>query len=144
MRLLDAICGLFFLVLSALLILLATRFEIHDGNYAAFYVGLGVLLESLYLTVHFALKAILSSSRARLAERISRILGLLLLVPLGLIILILAVLIEQSIRSTEGGRSVDFTFASLVLFLLVAPGFLIFREIVLSFLRDRAKLGSRV
>lgn len=132
-RLLDTICSLFFLVLSALLILLATQFEIHDGNYAAFYVGLGVLLESLYLAVHFALKAILSS-RSRLAARVSRILGLLLLVPLALIILILAVLLEQSIRGSHGERTEDFVFAGIVVFLLVAPGFLIVRYLVISLL----------
>jgi hypothetical protein len=98
-RFLNAMTGLFFIVLAGLLVVLAAQIQIHDGNYAAFYLGLGVWLECVYLAVHFGLEAMLIT-RARLAERISQVLAVLLMVPLGLIILILAVLFEQSIRTS--------------------------------------------
>ncbi len=140
--LLDALSSLFFLVLAGVLVYVAFQFQYHDGNYAAFYLAFGVWLESLYLAVRFALKAILRR-RVMFAECITLILGLLLLLPIGLIISIEALLIDQSIRgslSAEGEvRDVDYIFATLVLFLLVAPAFLILRDIVSSFLRYRAE-----
>jgi hypothetical protein len=144
--LLDALSSLFFLVLAGVLVYVAFQFHYHDGNYPAFYLAFGVWLETLYLAVWFALKAILSR-RARLAERISHVLGLLLLVPIGLDILIQVLLLDQSIRGSlkaEGEvHSLELIFATLVLFLLVAPAFLILREIVSSFLRHRAqKIGA--
>src|SRR5258705_11913622 len=120
-RVLDVMTGLFFLVLAGLLVVLAAQIHIHDGNYAAFYLGFGVWLECVYLAVHFGLKALIR--RARLAERISQVLGLLLMVPLGLIIFILAVLLEQSIRTSVNdepkGRFTDLFYPSLIVFLFV-------------------------
>lgn len=140
-RVVNIVTALFFLVAAALLIVLGVRIPFHDGNYAAFYLGLGVLLECLYLVVHFGLSALLT--RVSLAERISRVLGLLLMVPLGLIILILAVLLEQSIRSSlVNEREVSVTewvFGSLIFFLLVVPAVLICRNVVAGFLKSRAE-----
>ncbi len=143
-RFLDAVASLFFLTLAALLIVLASRVPYHDGNYQVFYLGFGLWLEVGYLTIHFGLKAILTK-RARLIARISRILGLLLLVPVGLIILILAVLLDQSIRFSLRGyerevRNDELIFGILILVLLVVPAFLILRDIVISFLRRRTEL----
>ena len=134
--------ALFFLVLAALLVVLAAQIQIHDGNYAGFYLGLGVWLECLYLTLHFALKAILIS-RNGLAERISNVLGLMLMLPLGLIILILIVLLQgwigNSRRYEQEVQITNWVFASLVLFLLVVPAVLICRSMVASFLKRRAE-----
>jgi hypothetical protein len=142
LRLLDALASLLFLVAAALIVLLTSQVKYHDGNYPLFYFGFGVLLECVYLAIHFALKTIFSS-RASLAARISRILGLLLLVPIGLIVLILAVLIAQSIRTFEDydreAPIEEFIFAILVLLMLVVPAFLIVRDAVISFLRQRAE-----
>jgi hypothetical protein len=141
-RFLNAMTGLFFIVLAGLLVVLAAQIQIHDGNYAAFYLGLGVWLECVYLAVHFGLEAILIT-RARLAERISQVLAVLLMVPLGLIILILAVLFEQSIRTSVNYepevRITAWVFASLVVLLLVVPAVLICRNVVFSFLQRRAE-----
>ena len=70
MRLLDALTGLFFLALAGLLGVLAFQIEFHDGNYALFYLGAGVWLECIYLSVHFILTAI-CVTRAGLAEKTS-------------------------------------------------------------------------
>lgn len=141
-RFINAATALFFLVSAALLIALAVRVPFHDGNYPAFYLGLGVLLQCVYLVVHFGLKAILFT-RLLLAERISQVLGLLLMIPLGLIILILALLLEQSIRGSvesDGGvRETELVFGSLIFFLLVAPAVLICRGVVSAFLSARAE-----
>jgi hypothetical protein len=95
-----------------------------------------VWLESTFLALHFGLAAILVS-RARIAERISQILGVVIMVPLGIIIFILGILLVQSIRASyhfgvEQEIS-DWIIASLVLFLLVGPEVLIFRYIVFAF-----------
>ena len=131
---------LFFVVLASLLIVLAAQIKIHDGNYAAFYLGLGVWLECVYLAVHFGLNAMLIR-RAGLADRISLVLGLLLMIPIGLIILILGVLLEQSIRMSYDvdERITAWVYATIVLFLLVVPATLICRHLVLLFLRQRAE-----
>jgi hypothetical protein len=71
LRLLDALASLLFLVAAALIVLLTSQVKYHDGNYPLFYFGFGVLLECVYLAIHFALKTIFSS-RASLAARISR------------------------------------------------------------------------
>ncbi len=143
-RLLDALASLLFLVGAALLVLLASQVKYHDGNYALFYFGFGVWLECVYLAIHFAVKTFFSS-RASLAASISRILGLLLLVPIGLIVLILAVLIAQSIRTSEDYDRApveEFILTILVLLMLVVPAFLIVRDVVISFLRQRAERRS--
>lgn len=133
----------FFVVLATLLIVLAAQIRIHDGNYAAFYLGFGVWLECVYLAVHFGLNATLRR-RARLAERISLVLGLLVMIPIGVIILILAVLLEQSIRMSHdaGERITHWVYAAIVLFLLVVPATLICRHIVLLVLRHRGARGA--
>jgi len=140
-RFLDALSGLFFLILAGLLGLLAAQIKIDDGNYALFYLGAGVWLECIYVSVHFILRAILVA-RPRLAEKISSLLGMLLMIPLGLIILILFVLLEQSIRVSHGEpdeRITDWVIGALVLVLLVAPAFLILRNVVSSFIQQRAE-----
>ena len=135
-RLLDGITALFFLGTSSSLVALASRVPYHDGNYALFYLGFGVWLEATFLAIHFGLATILVS-RARIAERISQILGIVIMIPVGLIILILGILLAQSIRSSyhfEVEQEVsDWVIASLVLFLLVGPEVLIFRYIVFAF-----------
>ena len=137
---LDLVTCVFFLVLASLLIVLAAQIQIHDGNYPAFYLGFGVWLECIYLAVHFGLKATLVR-RAKLAEKISAVLGLLLMIPIGLIITILAVLLEQSIRLPLPAeeRITVWVYATIVMFLLVVPSVLICRHIVLSFLRQRTE-----
>ena len=145
-RILDGLTALFFLGLAILLFTLAKHVEMHDGNYAAFYLGAGVWLECIYLAAHFALRPILFS-RIALADRISQALGLLL-IPVGLIILLLAVLIVQSIRATSSNapeaQITNWIFASLVLFLLVVPAILILRNLVILSLGRRAKSDSPV
>lgn len=145
LKLLDALASLLFLIAAALIVLLATQVKYHDGNYPLFFFGFGVLLECVYLTIHFALKTI-SSRRGSLAGRISRILGLLLLAPLGLIVLILGVLLDQSARAkvNDAGEVPveEFVYAILVFLLLVIPAFLILRDVVISFLRHRAERRS--
>ena len=140
-RFLDALSGLFFLILAGLLGLLAAQIKIHDGNYVLFYLGAGVWLECIYVSVHFILRAILVA-RPRLAEKISSLLGVLLMIPLGLIILILVMLLEQSIRLSHGEpdeRISDWVIGTLVLLLIVAPAFLILRNVVSSFIQRRAE-----
>lgn len=138
----DAITALFFLALAVLLIVFGTRTQFHDGNYPAFYLGFGVVLECLYLATHFGLAALLIS-RQRLAELISQVLGLLLLLPVGLIVAILMLLLEQSIRGNLRNESEvtlqNWSFGCLILLLLVAPSLLIFRHLVSSFLDSRAR-----
>lgn len=138
-RSLDIVTFVFFLVLASLLIVLAAQIQIHDGNYAAFYLGFGVWLECIYLAVHFGLKAALVR-RAKLADTISALLGLLLMVPIGLIIMILAVLLEQSIRMSSAAeeRITAWIYATIVVFLLVVPSVLICRHILLWLLGQRA------
>lgn len=135
-RVLDSMTALFFVVVASLLIIFGTQVQYHDGNYAAFYLGFGVLLESIYLAMHFGLAALLIS-RPRLAEAISRVLGLLLMPPVVLIILVLTSLLGQAIRSNVRNE-VDVTianwiFGSLILLLLVAPSVLVCRNIVFLF-----------
>src|SRR5918996_5073398 len=139
-RLLDGITALVLLGASGVLLVLASKVPFHDGNYALFYLGFGVLLECIYLATHFALAAILCSRRST-AERISRFLGILLMVPLGLIILVLGILLEQSIRLAyeQDEQITNWVIVSLVVFLLVVPAFLICRYILLTFFRQRAE-----
>ena len=141
-RLLDVITALFFVALASLLVVFGTQVQFHDGNYPAFYLGFGVLLECVYLAIHFGLAALLISRR-RLAERISKVFGMLLMVPVGLIIFILTLLLVQAIKSNVRNEldvtTANWTFGSLILLLLVAPSFLICRHITLSFLDRRAE-----
>ena len=94
-----------------------------------------------YLAVHFGLAAMMP--RLKLADRISGILGLVVMLPLGLIILILIILIEQGITTSSRYEPevqiTNWVFASLVLFLLVVPSALICRNILCSFLQRRAE-----
>ena len=133
-RSLDAFSSLFFLLLIAFLIYMATQIKFHDGNYSAFYLGGGVVLESVYAAVRFGLRAVLSS-RPRLADRISEVVGLLVIVPVGLVILILALLAEQALRH---GHTFGLVLAALVFSLLVVPALLIVRDLILSFMRANA------
>ena len=139
---LDAITALFFLAVAIVIVVFGARTEYHDGNYPAFYLGFGVLLECIYLSLHYGVAALLCSRR-KLAERISQVFGLLLMLPVGLITLILLVLLDQSIRGNVRNESEQTTsnwlFGSLILLLLVAPSFLICRNIVCSFLDRRAQ-----
>jgi hypothetical protein len=145
-RILDGSTALFFLGLAILLFILAKHVQMHDGNYAAFYLGAGVWLECVYLAAHFALRPMLFP-RIALADRISQALGLLL-IPVGLIILLLAVLIVQSIRATSSNepevQTTNWIFASLVLFLLVVPTILILRNVVILSLGRRTEADSPV
>jgi hypothetical protein len=145
-RFLDLMTALFFVVVASLLVIFGTQVQYHDGNYAAFYLGFGVLLESVYLATHFGLAAFLIS-RPKLAETISQILGLLLMLPVVLIILVLTLLLEQAIR-TNVRNEVDVTvtnwvFGSLILLLLVVPSVLICRNIIASFLDQRVEKAER-
>jgi hypothetical protein len=114
-----ALASLLFLCAAALLTLIGLRIQIHDGNYAAVYVGFGVWLECVYLTVHFLLQLALHS-RPALVATISRVLAAIILLPIGLIIAIQVVLLEQSIHfnGTDVGTLV---FAALVFLLLFIP-----------------------
>jgi membrane protease YdiL (CAAX protease family) len=137
-RSLDGITALFFLGTSGSLVALASRVPYHEGNYALFYLGFGVWLEATYLAIHFGLATLLVS-RERIAERVSQILGILVMIPVGLIIFILGILLAQSIRGSWGYEQEEqisnWVIASLVLLLLVGPEVLIFRYIVFSFER---------
>jgi hypothetical protein len=133
--------ALFFLVVASLLVNFGTQVQYHDGNYPAFYMGFGVFLESVYLATHFGLAALLIS-KPGLAETISRVLGLLLMLPVVLIILVLSLLLEQAIRANVRNELdvtiANWIFGSLILLLLVAPSVLISRNIISSFLDQRA------
>ena len=145
-RFLDAATALFFVGLSVFLIVLATKFEIHDGNYTVYYLGLGVWIECAYLAVHFCMAAIFIS-RSELVERIRQVAGIIVVIPIGLITLILLVLLDQSIRSNDDyeaeATAVNWIFASLILILLVAPWVLICRRLVSSFRDRRAESHPR-
>ena len=141
-RILDAVTALFFLLVAIVLIVFGSEVQFHDGNYAAFYLGFGVLLECVYLATHFGLAVLLISNRRR-AQTISQVLGLLLMLPLCLIVLVLTLLLEQAIRTNVRGDSAttltNWIFGSLILVLLVAPSVLILRNIVCSFFDRRAE-----
>jgi hypothetical protein len=131
------IATLMFLCATVLMTLIGLRIQIHDGNYAAVYVGFGVWLECLFLTVHFFLRAVLQS-RPSLVDTVSRVLAAIILLPIGLIVLIQIVLIEQSIHF--GDRSVDTLVATTLIFLLlVIPGVFMFRFVLGAAFRRRAQ-----
>ena len=127
-RTFAAIATLMFLCATVLLTLIGLKVQLHDGNYAAVYVGFGVWLECLFLTVHFFLRLVLQS-RPSLVATASRVLAMLILLPIGLIVLIQLVLIEQSIYF--GDRSIDtLVFSAIIFLLLVVPGVFLIRFVL--------------
>jgi len=78
----SALAGSFFLILGVVLVVLGSKFKSTENNFWLGFIGLGVLIESLYLAAHFLLRAL---TPRELASICSRVIAALVAIPLTFI-----------------------------------------------------------